>query len=189
MSANGASPSGDGLRPEDFAELLEVHGAALLRYLRRMVGHRELAEDLLQDTFVSAFAHRGEARAGAVRAWLFTIAGNRARNALRDERWALPHSGIVCERLESPAASPPTPEQETLRLELGERLTQALQLLPQARREAVILRDIEGLPYADIAQIVGATEGAARVRVHRAREQLQGLLGPYLNADEPERRQ
>ena len=72
---------------EDFVALLEAHGASLFRYLLKMVGDRALAEDLLQETFASAFGHRNEFRQpGSVRAWLFTIARNRARNALRDGR-------------------------------------------------------------------------------------------------------
>jgi RNA polymerase sigma factor (sigma-70 family) len=180
MGVEGNAPKTEVLRPEEFAELVETHGAALLRYLRRRVGNAELAEDLLQDTFVAAYQHRAEVRPTSVRAWLFTIAANRARNALRDGRWSVANERAVAQRLGAPCASPPTPEQETLRAELGSRLDEALQQLPPERREAVVLRDIEGLSYGEIAQVVGITEGAARVRVHRTREMLREALRPYL---------
>ena len=184
MPNTDLGPRADRLTGEVFAGMVAVHGPALFGYLRHMVGQRELAEDLLQDTFVSAFVHRAQFHPGsAVKAWLFTIAANRARNALRDGRWTIADTESVSARLGSPGASPPTPEQEALRHELGTRLSEALASLPHDRREAIILRDVEGLTYAEMARIAGGTEGAARVRVHRGREQLRAQLRPYLAAD------
>lgn len=167
--------------PEAFAGLVEQHSGLLFRYLLRMVGNVAEAEDLLQETFVAAFTarERYEER-GSLRAWLLTIACNRARNALRDEARTL----VDTERVEAELACVPClagqPEEETLRLELRAAILAALQSLLPARREAVVLRDVEGCSYAEVAAVLGVSQGAARVLVHRGREQLRGLLGPYL---------
>ncbi len=176
--------NGDGKESSSLAEfvaLVESHSGPLFRYLLRMVGDRPLAEDLLQDTFAAAYVHRDDCRkAKSARAWLLTVARNRAHNALRDGSRTVTSTETVARQLaELPAASP-APEAQVLRLELRGEILSALQQLSPARREAVTLRDIEGLSYADIAAIVDSTEGAARLRVHRARQQLQGLLAPYL---------
>jgi RNA polymerase sigma-70 factor (ECF subfamily) len=170
---------------EDFVALLEAHGAPLFRYLLRMVGDRALAEDLLQETFASAFGHRDEFRQpGSVRAWLFAIARNRARNALRDGRRTVTDSTAVARELgKRPGVG--SPEVEVLRLELRAEILAALQQLPPARREAIVLRDIEGSSYGDIAAATESSEGAVRVRVHRGRQQLQSLLAPYLEEAAP----
>jgi RNA polymerase sigma-70 factor (ECF subfamily) len=165
----------------EFVALVESHSGPLFRYLLRMVGDRPLAEDLLQDTFAAAYAHRDHCReAGSARGWLFTVARNRAYNALRDESRTLTSGDAVARQLAELPATSPAPDAEVLRLELRAEILSALQQLSPARREAVTLRDIEGLSYADIAAITGSTEATARVRVHRARQQLQHLLTPYL---------
>jgi len=164
-----------------FVRLVELHSGALFRYLLRMVGDRPLAEDLLQDTFAAAYTHRHTFRGpGSVKAWLFTIARNGARNALRDGSRTVTDGEALSRALAALPADARGPEDELLRLELRTEILAALQRLPAARREAAVLRDIEGLSYAEIAAISGSSEGAVRVQVHRARQQLQNLLAPYL---------
>jgi len=172
----------------DFAALVEQLGPVLLRFLRRMVGDADLAEDLLQETFVAAYQHRAEARPDSARGWLFTIAANRARNALRDGRRSVTDGETVGAKLENCGRADAMPEAEALRHELRAQIMVAVAQLSPDRREAVLLRDMEDLPYAEVARIMGATEGAARVRVHRAREMLREALRPYL-AGEPMRQE
>lgn len=174
-----------GIAARDFAALVEDLGPALLRFLRRMVGDADLAEDLLQETFVAAFQHRAAARPESARGWLFTIAANRARNALRDGAWSVADAERVETVLERLAESGALPEAEALRHELHAQIVVAVALLPPDSREAVLLRDMVGLSYAEVAGVTGVTEGAARVRVHRARERLREALRPYLSCESP----
>jgi RNA polymerase sigma-70 factor (ECF subfamily) len=169
-----------GIPARDFAALVEDLGPALLRFLRRMVGDADLAQDLLQETFVAAFRHRAGARPESARGWLFTIAANRARNALRDGAWSVTNGERVEATLARLAEADGLPEAEALRHELRAQIAVAVAQLPADSREAVLLRDMEDLPYAEVAAVLGLTEGAARVRVHRARERLREALGPYL---------
>lgn len=172
---------------EAFGPLVQRHGGAVFRYLLRMMGSTEPAEELLQDTFVAAFAARRQYRGtGSARAWLMAIARNRARNALRDEARTVVDAEAVTAELERLPSTRGTPEDEVLRWELRGEIAAALASLPPACREAVVLRDVEGFSYPEIAEITGATEGAARVRVHRGREQLQELLAPYLREEPAE---
>lgn len=162
--------------PEDFGRLLEEHGRWLFGRLCTLVGSLQTAEDLLQDTLVAAYSCRARYRPGtSIRSWLYTIASNLAKNANRDGR-----RDVVVDRSDR-LQDEATPERALLNLELRDRIDGALGRLLPERRAAITMRDIEGLGYAEIAEELGSTEGAARVRVHRAREQLQGLLSPYLN--------
>jgi RNA polymerase sigma-70 factor (ECF subfamily) len=177
-----------GIPARDFAALVEDLGPALLRFLRRMVGDADLAEDLLQETFVAAFRHRAGARPESARGWLFTIAANRARNALRDGQRSVTDEESVVAKLDRCGRADALPEAEALRHELRAEIAVAVAQLPPDSREAILLRDMEDLSYAEVAAIMGLTEGAARVRVHRARERLREALGPYL-AGEPTSRE
>jgi RNA polymerase sigma-70 factor (ECF subfamily) len=168
----------------DFAALVEERGASLLRFLRRMVGDADLAEDLLQDVLVSAYHHRGDARPESVRAWLYAIAVNRARNALRDRRRVVTGAQGVEEEADTLTIPPPSPEAALLRRELRAEVLQAIGDLPPDGREAVLLRDMEALTYREIAQVTGISEGAARVRVYRARERLREALRPYVTGED-----
>lgn len=167
---------------EAFAALVEQHSGALFRYLLRMVGSAAAAEDLLQETFLAAYQARDRYRAqGSPRAWLLTIARNRALNALRDEARTVVDSERVAAELERLPARADQPEEEALRLELRAEILAAMQALPPARREAVILRDVEGCSYSEIAAVLESSEAAVRMLVHRGREQLRELLRPYLS--------
>lgn len=171
----------EGAALDGFVGLVEAHSGALFRYLLRIVGNRALAEDLLQETFAAAYARRdGFHRRGSARTWLFTIARNRGYNAIRDARRTVTDADALVRQLDELPASSPGPEAQVLQLELRAEIISALQQLPPSRREAVVLRDIEGLSYAEIAAITSSSEGATRVQVHRARQQLQELLEPYL---------
>jgi len=171
--------------PEAFGTLMGRHGGSVFRYLLRMTGSAEAAEELLQDTFVAAFLARRQYRGtGSARAWLMVIARNRARNTLRDDARVTVDSEAVTAELERLPSTRGIPEDEVLRWELRGKIAAALASLPATCREAVVLRDVEGFSYPEIAEITGATEGAVRVRVHRGRDQLQELLSPYLR-DEP----
>jgi RNA polymerase sigma-70 factor (ECF subfamily) len=112
------------------------------------------------------------------------IARNRALNVLRDEARLTVDSEAVGRELERAPGGRDRPERETLRRELRGEIMAGLAALNPARREAIVLRDVEGFSYAEVAEVMAVTEGAARVQVHRAREQLRVLLAPYLAADE-----
>jgi RNA polymerase sigma-70 factor (ECF subfamily) len=150
--------------------LFERHAGSVHGFLRRMVRDEALAEDLLQQTFLSVVRSADRYERGArVMPWLLTIAGNAARDALRSHRQRVEVLGV--EPAEEPAtdAAPSDPGARR-------RIEAAFAALPPQQREAVLLHKVHGLSFAEVAQALGITETAARIRAHRGYEKLRTLL-------------
>ena len=167
-----------------FGALVERHEQRVFRLLMRMMGNREEAEDVAQETFLSLHRHgrsfRNEARFST---FVYRVAANAALNRRR----TLGRTRARMEKLSVRQAagddlpsSPRDPEDSTLGNELTQHVRDALETLSPSLRMPVVLYDIEGLPYGEIASILGVAEGTVKSRIHRARqalrEQLRGLL-------------
>lgn len=154
-------------RQEAFAELVRRHQDSLYRYACSLGVAPDAAQDLMQDAFVRAYQKLSQCRdPNRFRSWLLGILRNLVLDYGRDLRQTVslehvPESGL--------AASPP-------QLELRHALGTALDRLPPLLREAFLLRHHQGYPYEEIAAITGARVSAVKMRVHRAREQLQQAL-------------
>ena len=137
------------------------------------------AQDLVQQTFLQVHRARRDFRPGsALRPWLYTIAANLRRESRRRaaRRPELPLAEQTSrEPSVGPAASTP-----------AERLVRrALQDLPDGQREVVVLHWYEGYTFREIAQIVGASQSAVKVRAHRAYERLRAVLGAEAKPSSP----
>lgn len=136
------------------------------------------AEDLVQDTYLKAFRSADQFQPGTnLRAWLFTILHNTARNRVRDRaREALTVDTEVAERAADarPLANGPadTPESLLLREALTPELQDAIDELPDAFRQAVWLRDVEEFSYAEIAAMLDIPPGTVMSRISRGRRML-----------------
>jgi len=144
----------------------------LRRFARALTGNAHDADDLVQTGLEKALAKSGQLRDGAaVCSWMFGILRNawidEARSRSRRNRMFAPEE--LGESVADPAAGGQT---EALAVQA------ALARLPQEQREAVALVLIEGLSYAEAAQITGVPVGTVTSRLARGREALQGLLGP-----------
>jgi RNA polymerase sigma-70 factor, ECF subfamily len=169
-------------------ELYERHGGALLRFGMAMSNSRQTAEDVVHDTFVELLRHpsRFDPARGPVIAFLLGIARHRmariARGSLRDGE----SEGEPAEDAPPPTVAAPAVEDtaETLeRMQSIERVRAAVFDLPRVHREVIALCDLEELPYATVATILGCPIGTVRSRLSRAR----ALLATRLDvADEPE---
>lgn len=154
-----------------FAELYQIHSPEVFNYLVRLIHDRNLAEDLLQETFVAVW--RGaEAfkRRSQVRTWLFRIAHNRAVSWLRRHR---PQS--LQEDLDM-ADEAPSPEALSLLNWRNEALLAALDALSPNHRAVVELAFAHDLAYSDIAQIMQCPVGTVKSRMSYALQHLQRLL-------------
>lgn len=157
-----------------FDLLFDRHAAAVQSFLGRIVRDPELAKDLLQQTFLSLVRSRFRYQRGtSVRPWLFTIAGNAARDLLRHDKQVKDHARAVAAEDEKSTNVLPDPA-------LRKRMLEALEALPKDQREAVVLHKVEGWSFGEIAAAFGITETAARIRAHRGYEKLRSLLGPGL---------
>lgn len=168
-----------------FEELITRHETRVYRLLYRMMGNREDAEDLTQETFLSLHRHGHRFRAESrFSTFIYRVAANAALNRRR----SLGRGRARMERLKARQAagdhlpsSPRDPEDSTLGAELSDHVREALDELSPSLRMPVLLYDIEGLAYGEIARVLGIAEGTVKSRIHRARqalrERLKELLG------------
>lgn len=152
--------------------LVARHSQALSRFIAGSGGRVE-TEEIVQDTFVRAFgaidSFRGES---SFRTWLFTI----ARRLLMDLRRSEKRRGNTVEVHESDVVSEYGALDSIIADEAAERIRIALGKLTPTQREVFTLRVQQGMAYRDIAEVVGSTEGAARVHYHNAVETIKRLL-------------
>ena len=152
--------------------LVERHAPALARFAVSL-GERSDVEEVVQDTFVRAFGSIESFRAdSSLRTWLFTI----ERRLILDRRRADRRRHDVATLEEANAATEFDALDGMVAKEAEARVTKAVELLSRLQREVFLLRVNEGLSYKEIAEIVGSTEGAARVHYHNAVRAVKELL-------------
>lgn len=152
--------------------LVERHASAVARFLSS-IGAREDVDELVQDTFVRAFngldAFRGES---SVRTWLFTI----ARRLHVDRARAVRRRGQSVEVDEGDAVTTFDALDGMVADETVRQLWGVVSRLSRTQREVFTLRVVEGLSYKEIAEVVGTTEGAARVHYHNAMRAVKEMI-------------
>lgn len=164
-----------------FNSLVLRYQDAVYSLVLRMLSSAEAAEDVTQEAFVSAWRHINTFRGGSFRSWLFTIAANRARDELR-KGVRRPTTSLDAARDDpdradlDPADGDPGPEGEAEQAELRAALEAALAELPPDWREVVVMSDIHGLDYAEIAQATGVALGTVKSRLSRARARLREVI-------------
>ena len=162
-----------------FRLLFDRYVPQLMRLARRRLDGDDHAREVVQQTFFQLHAARNDFQEGKkLRPWVYTIAMNLVREHYR-RRGRRKETELDPER--SPAAA--TPDRGPIEAQQrAARLREALASLPKSQREVVELHWFEEMPFAEVAAIVGATEGAVRVRAHRAYKRLEELLRPELGA-------
>ncbi len=165
-----------------FATLVERHQGRILGLLERLTGCHEQARDVAQDTFVSAFRKLGSfAHHSEFSTWLYRIACNHAAAAARRRRSvvsldAATAAGNGAARSIEPVATLPDVAARLEHAELAERLSAALARIDERYREVVVLADMQGASYEQIAQALDIPPGTVRSRLHRGRMELRRLL-------------
>ena len=153
-----------------FGVLIQRYSDPLYRHALGMTGSPDVAEDILQASFIKAYQHLGEVR-GRFDAWVFRIVANSCKDWLKNIR----RTHVSYEEDDQPSSFS-TPEEEMDRNELRTDLEYALARLPESLREAFVMKHVEGRSYEEMAVLLETTVGALKMRVHRARESLQALL-------------
>ena len=175
---------------EAFNALVVRHERAVYNLALRLLRDAPQAEDATQDTFIRAWRAIGSFRGGLVRPWLLRIATNRAYDLLR-ARVRRPTHSLDAEAYEvepawtSQIAIAEHPEAFAARVELSEHLEAALASLPDDQRLAIMLSDIHGYGYEEIARISDVAIGTVKSRISRGRARLRTLLTVALAAREP----
>ena len=157
-----------------FEALARRHQAALYRLAVRVMGDPGEAEDALQEGLLDAWRRIDRFRAdSAFSTWLYRVVTNRCLSQLRRRR---PEPvAEVDDRVRAPDDPERSAEVDAGLAALG----RALATLPAEQRVCWVLRELEGLGYAEISEITGATEHAVRGRIHRARTTLAGVMRPW----------
>ncbi len=176
-----ASKAGD---VQAFNRLVIAYQQIAYNFAFRMLRDEEAAADATQDAFIAAYTHLRDFRGGSFKAWLLRILLNRVYDQLRSLHR---HPTESLETLSTEEDAPvlqianggPTPEEAALSRELMGCVEHGLRALPPDQRATLILSDVQGLSYEEIAVATGANLGTVKSRLSRARLAMRGYLEQY----------
>jgi RNA polymerase sigma-70 factor (ECF subfamily) len=169
-----------------FDLLVRKYQHKVAKLIGRYVRNRAEVEDVAQETFIRAYrairAFRGDS---AFYTWLYRIAVNTAKNYLESQGRRPPGTDVEIESAElldvaEPLRDTATPERNALTAEIAETVRRAIEQLPADLRMAITLREIDGLSYEEIAEVMDCPIGTVRSRIFRAREAIDHDLKPLL---------
>ncbi len=157
---------------KDFEMIYRTHGKDLYKFLFRLAGNSQDAEDLVQETFLVVMKKlpffRGES---SIKTWIYSIAVNKFRDALRHKKvWR--QNAVLGDE----TAASDNPLGTLLNSEMRRRIRKAFDELPAQFMEALTLVRFEGMSYRDATQVIGTTSDSIRMRVHRAHLMLAAQL-------------
>ena len=160
---------------EAFEELVERYRSDVYRVAARIVG-RDEADDVTQDAFLRAFHKLDTFRGDSFRSWVLRIAHNRALNVLARRRPEPVDPVEEPQQLEGEERPRQDPARSLEESERRTRLAGKIEQLRLSHRSVLVLRDLEGYSYEEIAEVTDSPLGSVKGRLHRAREELIGLL-------------
>jgi RNA polymerase sigma-70 factor (ECF subfamily) len=164
-----------GGEPEAFGLLIRRYEPGLLRYATRMLGSRDAAADAVAEGLVRAYRHLASCRdLSRLRTWLYRIVANRCKSHLARR----PTADLSLEEA-PPVADPGDNEAALERAEELALVERALMMLSADKREAFLLKHVEGMSYEEMAAATGERIPTLKMRVHRAREALLEALKEY----------
>ena len=161
-----------------FEELMQSHESRIYAIALRMMGNREDAQDCAQEAMVRIYRAMGSFKGqSALATWIYRITMNTCLDELRRRKARKVTSlDSLVDNGWSPTDTGDTPEEHGLRVEKQNALNQAIQSLPDDMRAAIILRDVKGYSYDEIASILDANVGTIKSLISRGREKLREIL-------------
>ena len=172
-----------------FSRLDRLYRTRLLNFINRMVRDRDRAEELVQETFLRVYRHGGRYdRTRRFSTWIYTIAGNLARNDLRRRRRspivgfdAVSSSGEATSWTDLAEDPSPRPDDAQVSRSMMELIQKTVMRLSPIHRRVFVLREIEDKTYEEIAEEVGCDLGTVKSRLNRARAAFAEEIGPHLS--------
>ena len=160
---------------DSFDELVRRHQKMAYNVAFRMLGDTQAAEDATQEAFFSAWRNIGRFRGGSFKAWVLQITANACRDQLRrlKRRPVVPLESLP---YDPPSDSSESPEDFAIRRDTGEHVQRGLTTLSHEQRIAIILCDIQGLSYEEVAEAMGCSLGTVKSRLNRGRTHLRDYL-------------
>ena len=165
-----------------FNRLVELHQDYLFGVAVRVVGDREAAADAVQEAFLSAYRNLSRFRGDSFRSWLTRIALNAATDVLRGRkrRPADPYPEWEDDSWQPPTDESDGPEQTAIARSRSRTIAAALGQITEDQRAAIVLYDVEGYDYHEIADMTGVSLGTVKSRIHRGRLALRDLLSDQI---------
>jgi len=174
-----------------FRVLVQRYRTRIMNLVSRFINDRDRAEEISQEVFLRVFRNRERYRkSGKFSTWIFTIAVNLTKNEIRSR---VRHRGTFSlDAMEEESGGQgvsfpdgkPLPDEDLNSYEIGEKVADALRKIPPRYREAVMLRDVEGLSYEEVGQILRIPGGTVRSRINRARLMLKERLKPHISLED-----
>jgi RNA polymerase sigma-70 factor, ECF subfamily len=188
-----------------FVELIDRYGATMLRVAQMYVRDRGTAEEVVQETWLAVLngIDRFEERS-SLKTWLFRILTNRAKTRGQRDGRMVPFSALAGagNEADEPSVDPdrflgpdsphpgawaappvPWPQEKLLEGETLNVIQMAIDMLPEAQREVILLRDVDGWTPKEVSEVLDITDGNQRVLLHRARSKVRAALEEYLNPE------
>jgi RNA polymerase sigma-70 factor, ECF subfamily len=162
-----------------FGVLVRRYHRIVLGVAWHLSGDADLAQDVAQESFLAAWQHLSAFRPDhdhSLRAWLCRIAHHRTVDHLRRARPHVPLDGDLVDQA-------PTPSTRVQQSDVGDAVRAAVLALPEAWRGVIVLREYEGLSYAEIASVLGIPIGTVMSRLHAARRRLAADLAPLMHTE------
>jgi len=161
-----------------FNDLVVCYQDQLYGLVARMVPDQDQAADVVQEAFFSAYRNLNAFRGGSVKSWLSRIAINAAMDLqrARKRRPVQPYPELEDDSWQPPAGEEADPERQVVTDERIRALSAALAAIGDDQRAAIVLFDVEGFDYAEIAGMTGVSLGTVKSRIHNALAKLAGLL-------------
>jgi len=164
-----------------FNRLVLSYQSMVYNLAYRILGDRHAAADATQDAFISAFRSIGKFRGGSFKAWLLRIVTNACYDQLRRKQrrpTASLDALLVVEPVPIRSLTDPgeSPEEHALRQELSRAIQVGIGTLPPEQRVTLVLSDVQGLSYQEIAEVTGASLGTVKSRLSRARGKMRDFL-------------
>ena len=185
-----------------FVELIDRYGAMMLRVAQMYVRDRATAEEVVSETWEAVVKgiDRFEERS-SLKTWIFRILTNRAKTRGQRDGRMVPFSALTGEgESDEPSVDPdrffgpdsphpgawsappvPWPEERLLESETLDVIEMAIAELPEAQRQVILLRDVDGWTPMEVSDVLGITDGNQRVLLHRARSKVRAALEDYMN--------
>jgi len=166
----------------NFEQIVLPHLDAAYNLARWLTRNEQDAQDVVQEAYLRAFRFFSDFRGGNARAWLMKIVRNSCYNWLHTNR-PLQEAAEFDDNVFPPDSRVPNPEEAVLRNDSGTLVREALNELPANFREVLILREIDGMSYKEIADITGMPAGTVMSSLSRARGRLRQILTSLMNGD------
>lgn len=159
-------------KADTYAVLVERYKDMVYNVAYRMFGDADLAQDLAQESFISAYNNLKNFRYDSkFSTWLYRIAINKCKDYLKGKRQHVP-----IDEVSETAFTKSNPEEDISKKQIMDKVQAAINMLPEDYREAIVLKHIEGLDYREMEVILNLSANALKVKTHRGREMLRRLL-------------